>query len=232
MPDVTVFISAYDPYTACWPVLCYSMAKYWPDCPWPVQFVTNHLDAPCGESAIKVGDYVSWTDTTRRALQRVRTEFLLFLIEDYWITAPVDTASLVQFVEVMITHNLGYLLLTPGSQTYKADFDESLGILANDSRYRVSLQASIWRVQTFLNLLEGDESIWQFEVNGTKRSKGSDKFVGVKENKYLRYVQTCHPDYKQGVVVKAKWTQSAQKYIECEDLSVNLSLNPDGTHNG
>lgn len=232
MSDVTVFISAYDPYAACWPVLCYSIARYWPDCPWPIQFVTNYLDAPCGEPAIKVGDHRNWTHAMQMALTQLQTDFLLLLAEDYWLTDPVDTKSLVDFASMMVGNDLDYLLLVPGSQTYRADLNEQLGVFADDSAYRVSLQASIWRIQAFLNLLNGDETIWQFEINGTNRSRASDRFVGVRENKYLRYVQTCHPDYEQGAVVKAKWTPSARRYIESENLIVDLTIHPDGTRNG
>lgn len=223
---VTVLVSSCDKYQATWTPFCHGFQKYWPDCPWPLCFTTNFLDSPCGQ-AIKVGKDRGWSKTFRIGLKAVTSSVILHLAEDYWLVEPVDTVALLQFSDIVLRGEADYILLCPGSNVRKRDSrpDSRLFVFADDSRYRTALQASLWRVEVLANLLRDDESCWQFESAGSKRSeKLVDRFLGVKENRYLQYVQTGTLDYAQGPVVKYKWTASAQKYILREELDLEIPV--------
>lgn len=234
MIDLMVFVSSCDKYQATWGPFCHGFKRYWPECPWPVRILTNFRDPPCFRP-IKVGFELSWSDAMRKGLERLDSEIVLFLADDYWLVEQVDTESLLQFARIVAQGQADYILLCSGSNTKKCDSppDPRLFVFADDSKYRTALQASLWRVSTFLELLRDDETPWQFEVAGSRRSEVLvNRFLGIEEHRYIRYTETCLPEYDQGPVVKGKWTPSAQKYAEREGLDIDFSVNPDGTRNG
>lgn len=87
---VTVLVYAWDPYEPAWPAFCHGFHKYWPDCPYPLVFITNQIDPPCG-TAVKVGDVNHFYQKMTLAFERIESPFLLFMHEDYWIRRRVST---------------------------------------------------------------------------------------------------------------------------------------------
>ena len=49
---------------------CHGLEKYWPDCPYPVVFITNYLEPPVG-IAVKVGDENNFYRKLNTALDRI-----------------------------------------------------------------------------------------------------------------------------------------------------------------
>lgn len=235
MYGVTVFVSAYDKYAACWPILCHSLKKYWPDCPWSIRFVTNYLDSPCGERTIKVGDDKGWTHTTRKALEQIDTDVILFTIEDYWLTGPVDTKSLMEFADIVLEGRAVHLRVEPPGSTYGVgDFpgDSRLYVFAREAPYRAALGAALWRVDVLLSLLKDGETVWNYDWRSSCRSKDMEGFIGVKQPTYFPRIETQYyyktkarnPEYPRGAVVKGKWTKSARKYVLHEGLDVDIPV--------
>jgi len=221
---VTVLVSSCDRYSEVWVPFCHGMSRYWPDCPWPLQFVTNSLDAPCGKT-IKVGQDEGWTKTIRKGLEKTESPIILFLLEDYWLVGPVDTAALIEFASIIQRGGADYILLNVGSTASKGIFtgDDRLYVFADDSRYRTALQASFWHVETLVSLLRNGENCWQFENAGSKRSEALvNRFLGVRENRHFQYVQTGTLDWMQGPVVKRRWTSSAKRYVSREGLDLEI----------
>ena len=70
--DVTVVVGSVDKYSMAWPMFEHGFRKYWPDCPWKVQAITNFKDFPIGET-IKIGQDKSWADSVRKGLEKVET---------------------------------------------------------------------------------------------------------------------------------------------------------------
>ena len=227
--QVTVFVSTDDRYNAAWPPLCHSLKKFWSDCPWPIRFVTNHLDPPCGK-ALKTGSNMDWTLMQRRALEQIQTDIILFLIGDHWLTETVDTKALVDFAEIIACGRADRIMLIAGGRheskgTFEAD--PRLNVYADKSPYRTALQAGLWRVETFLSLLKEPEDAWDFETRGSLRSQDSqDVFLHVKEHRYMRYVERCLPEYSHSAVRRGEWTESARKYAAIENLQIDFSIHP------
>jgi hypothetical protein len=147
------------------------------------------------------------------------------LLEDYWLVNPVNTTALVEFASIVQRGEADYISLNLGSPTSKSTFpsDDRLFVFANNSKYRTALQASFWRVETFLSLLRDGENCWQFETAGSKRSEVLvDRFLGVREDRYFQYTQAGTLDWVQGPVVKCRWTNSAKRYILRESLDLEV----------
>lgn len=230
MERVTILISSFDGYSACWGPVCHGFSKYWPDCPYPIHLMTNTKDFPHDRvRVLKCGGERNWSRCMLYALDRVTTPYVMYFQEDYWINEPVETAKVVSYVDLMERHGLNYIRLL-SKPLPDADFahDPRLGVLAEDAPYRTSLQITFWRKSVLQELLRPGESPWQFELEGTKRSrKYGDTFLGVKlhgQDEYyhgIRYVCTA--------VNAGKWSTMARPYAEREGLSVDFSVLPSET---
>jgi len=223
--QVTVFVSTHDRYRIAWKPFCHAMQKYWPDCPWPTRFLTNGLESPCG-TALKVGEDTNWTEMQRRGLGQIQTDIILFMCEDYWLTETVDTGVLIELADIIVSGEADRILLRRGSHTSKGTFrpDPRLNIFADYSVYRTALQAGLWRVSTFLSLLEDGESAWDFEIKGSIRSQDIPAiFLNVKGPDYIHIVPP------KGAIKLGKWIEAAKKYVAREGLQIDFSTNPDGT---
>ena len=110
-----------------------------------------------------------------------------------------------------------------------------LCVFTDCSAYRTTAQAAFWNVRVFLDLIEPNETIWQFENKGNVRSwKYKDRFLCVAENRYIHYVMNTKDDtykspYTGSAITKGKWDPAAKQYAEQEGLSVDFSRNPDGS---
>lgn len=225
MENVTIFVSTYDLYQPVWKFFCYSLKKYWPDCPWPVRFLTNKLDSPCGET-LKVGDDINWTAMQRHGLEQIQTKVALITHSDLWYTAPVDTQAMVEFARLVEEDKADRIYLVKGGdhQNPKTfELDDRLGVYPPRSLYRTGTHA-LWNVNTLLSLMGTGEDAWEFEKRANVRSRSTQAvFLFCKKYCYIPYLG------RGGAVKRGKWTTSAREYAAREGLSINFSHHPDGT---
>ena len=224
MTQVAVIINSFDGFSDCWPGLIHGLNKYWPDCPYPIHLVSNFKDCEGGDvSTLKVGDLVSWSERLLAALSRVHTPYILFLQEDYWLTSPVDTERVQDYVRLMERDNLSYirLLAIPPPSRGSAS-DPRLGIIARDGAYRTSSQIALWRREVLSELLVPGESVWQFELEGTPRSRRyGDTFLSVKAHGDDPYYWGMY--YLCTAVNGGRWSRAAKRYAETEGVAMDFS---------
>ena len=217
---VTILVYSWDTYKACWPVFCHGMAKYWPDCPYRLLFITNHLDPPSGE-CVKVGDVNDFVSKLTIGLGEVSTPLVLFMHEDYWIDKAVNTSAIRDYARLIAEGEADYIRLFPMPGPNRlSGFDPRLGIVDGDAEYRVSLMASIWRKSVLEDLLIPGESLWQFEDDGSKRSrKYGDRFLSVfKSDDGISYPPTA--------ITNRQWTREAYEYARLEGIEVDFHSLP------
>lgn len=224
MKNVSVFVSSCDAYEYIWRPFCYGLKKYWPDCPWPVYFLTNYLDPPCGE-ALKVGPDNDWTTTQKKALDQISSKVILFILDDCWLEDRVDTKSLIEFSNLILKDKADFIHLTNFHDEKKTvvdtDIDSRLRGYSRKSMYRTSLQGGLWKVSTFIDLMVNGETAWDFETKGNDRSKSSPyTFLNVKEHKYLPYL------IRPSACSRGTWTQMAKDYSKRERLNIDFSIPP------
>jgi len=213
---VTILVYAWDPYAAAWPAFCHGLTKYWPDCPFEVVFLTNRLDPPCGR-AVKVGDENDFFRKISAGLDHVGTPFLLFMHDDYWIRGNVDTTVIFDWVNLLDSDVADYVRLRPqppADREFAAD--ARLGVIDIDAPYRLSMMASLWRMETLRSLLRPGESLWQLEVRGSERSRSlGDRMLCVRRSSYgIPYVSTA--------IQKGVWTSAAFEYVRHEGLVIDF----------
>ena len=179
-----------------------------------------------------VGADQGWSGTTKLALERMTAEVILLLLDDHWLTAPPDTAALIDFARIIESGHAEHIGLYPAwgkvgnlHVSSKGPYipDPRLEVFAPRSAYRTALMPGLWRTKTLQALLVPGESPWQFEINGSRRSEGSDRFLGVAKYGHLRYAVSDEPGYVWGPVKRGKWTRSAGYYAKVEGLTIDFS---------
>jgi len=217
---VSLLVSSFDAYAACWQPFCYGLQKYWADCPYPLYFIANTLTAPCGET-IKVGQDRGWSANLRFALDTVQSPFILYAQEDYWLNQPVNTAAIAGYVRLMEQGAADYIRLYPYPRADAVfEPDSRLGVIGSTAQYRASLQMALWRTDALRDLLRDGEHGWAFEVEASIRSRSyGARFLTV--NRFedgASYIFTA--------VVDGEWSPLARDYARSEGIHVEFDALP------
>jgi hypothetical protein len=219
-PEVAVLVASCDAYSDLWTPFFTLFRRYWPDCPYPVYLGSNSQEYPePSVRSILVGPDVDWSTGFGAMLERVEEPYVLVLLEDYLLSAPVDTARIERLVGYMQRRGAACMRLmpVPGPPASLPDFPDA-GELSRGTAYRLSLQAAVWRREDLLSLVRPGESPWQLELEGTKRTEGlSAPFLSVVRDsrRPLPYVCTA--------VVKGAWIREAVRLCRREGIAVDLT---------
>lgn len=142
--------------------------RYWHDCHFPKLFV-GETKGP-GRQAWREfhGGKVPWSDLLAAALATVETEFVLLTLDDFMLTARVDTSRILRLFEAGTARGAQCIRLKnqpAGSPCDSADFD-----VDDNPRFRISHQAAFWKTETLKALLVPGETCWQMEAASAERS--------------------------------------------------------------
>ncbi|MGA8324201.1 MAG: hypothetical protein WBE48_14970 [Xanthobacteraceae bacterium] len=180
--EVSVVVASYDGCADIWPGFFGLVSRFWPDLPYPLYLISNHLAFSDERvTSLCVGDDVSWSETLARGLERVPSRYVLLILDDFFLAAPVDTALVQRMHATMVDKDAAYLRLVPNPKADIpfADMPE-IGTVAKGAPYRASLQMAFWNRRKLLDLLRREESAWDFELKGSRRSDAmSEPFLSV-----------------------------------------------------
>jgi hypothetical protein len=146
------------------------------------------------------------------------TEYVLLMLEDFFLRRRVSTSDIVTCLETLekLDGNMLRLVNRPKPDIRVAGFSW-IGHIKPKAPYRVSTQSSFWRRETLMSLLRDGESIWQFELQGSRRSDSIDKFYSV--------WKTIMP-YGYHVVERGRWFRNEARYFDRMDIGCDFSRRP------
>jgi hypothetical protein len=158
---------------------------FWKDCPFPVTLVTDRGTEPWDlGQRFDVGDDRGWCKNLLAFVKDVPEDKVLLLQEDFWLNFPTDTAFINRAVAAMNADPkiaAFRIYPCPGPE---GPINEEYGLLRPGSAYRVSCQATIWRKDELVNLLERFDHPRDFEIQGTiyaNAERAHLKYVAVEE---------------------------------------------------
>lgn len=118
-----------------------------------------------------------WSDALMRLLYMVDDEAFILMLEDYWITRPVNTGAIKILYDYAI--QFGYVLKIDicADRLYAYGTDMDYGTVSYldliksmpGSPYHMSLWPGIWRRDQLLKCLISNESPHDIEISGTTR---------------------------------------------------------------
>jgi hypothetical protein len=194
-----LLIPSWDPCQDLWTPFFNLLWRHWPDCPYPVYLGANHLSFPDPRvTTLFSGEEKNWSTAVIEMLESLATPYVLLCLEDFFLRRAVSTAQIESCLDAlsMLEGTVVRLVCRPGPDH---DLKETrvMGAIVPGAPYRVSAQPSIWNRRQLLSLLRRGESIWQFELNGTKRSCGQP-------TGFYSVIKDIFP-YGHHVVYAGKW---------------------------
>jgi hypothetical protein len=177
--SMAIVILSFDGYSDLWDPCLSLLKRFWPDNKYPIYLVTNnaHPDFE-GVRVINVGDEISWSNRARKAISQVQEDYILLLLEDYFLGGKVNSVQVSRLLEHTIINDIDYLRVVPIPKTrYKDGGANGLHVMSEDTLYGINLQAAIWKKSFFLKTLSvEDYSAWEYEkrqkIDSPYRTKG------------------------------------------------------------
>lgn len=216
--DCTLIVSSCDAYLDLWKPFFTLFFRYWPDCPFKILLISETVvaDIP-GVISLPAGNF-DWSSRLLIGVRKANTPYILLMLDDFFLRAPVSTADVLELYDYMKSSQLNMLRLIPRpGPDSKCPDNQKLGRIDPGAEYKVSSQGAFWRSSILKRVAKEGESIWMFESNGSKRSKSLDKFVSV-----------CAPvlTYKHHVVERGKWFPWYGWYFKRMQIGVKLTARP------
>ncbi len=207
---LAILVCSCDKYEDVWNPMFEMFFKFWEDCPYDVYLLTNNKKYDNYRvKTIITGDDVSWSKAFRTALESIKEEYVLIIMEDYILQKKVCNRDFEEAIEYMSQNSVDYLRIFPCPKPTKklnekcGDFE--LGLIESSAPYRVSLQAAIWKREYALSIINDKDSAWQFEHMGSKRSAvDGSTFISVWDKKPRLML-----DYYCTGVIQGYWIKEA-----------------------
>lgn len=216
----TIVVSSCDAYSDAWYPFFTLFFKYWSDCPFSMYLISDrkkYLDSRV--NVLQIEDK-KWASNMLEALGSIKTPYILYMQEDYFLKSRVDTKKILWYVEKMSEWDAGYLRLMPSPKPDRVfEADHSFGVISTGSPYRVSLQAAIWSVETLKKILRPGESGWDMEKKGSERS-------GVLSELFLSSYKPVLDYYAPTAIKKGRWMPGALWLCKKEGIVVDVSVRP------
>lgn len=217
--NCSVLIPSCDKYSDLWRPFFTMFWRNWPDCPYRVYLGSNYqaFEHPKVKN-ILVGPDKDWTSGVRKMVQALETEYVLMMLEDFFIRKPVDSKRITFSLNALKRLNGHRLRLDPPERRPILPMEEfpDLVKLMKGTPYRVNLQPTIWRVESLLSIMCDGESAAEFEVKASERSnKDPDGYYCLRNERPI--------EWKHHVVEKGKWFLPEARRFEKAGIGCDFS---------
>ena len=223
--NIPLIVSSCDKCSDLWQPFFYLVKKNWPDfyrrvylCTDSETFAYDEFDIAC---PLRMQSGSTWSENLMTLLKRMDEDHVLLMLEDFWLKEKVDETQLHQCEEIIKNDStIGFICLVhqldpspdnPASENYPYLIE-----YGQNTPYRVTTQAGLWRRDYLLSLLRKHESAWWFEMFGSKRSKRSEYHSYVVEKSVFSYDDG-------GVLFRGCYVE---EYINFFKDDKNISINP------
>lgn len=184
--NISMVLCSCDSYDDAWIPFCKQLVRNWPGFDIPIYlgaesktFAFPGLDIRCPLSGRT--KYRNWSERLIKLLEKIDTEYILFMLDDFWISKPVDIDAFNRIFSYMIADkSMGFVCLKDEAgkkisvpehlRRIPTKYPELVQCLSKEP-FRITTQVGIWRKKYFLKLLRRHESAWYFETRATWRSK-------------------------------------------------------------
>ncbi len=176
--SITVLVNSCDAYEDTWYPFFKLFSIYWKDCPYRIILNTESKTFEMSGMSIECFQFfkdkkVPYGKRIIRHLQEINTEYVLVLIDDFFLQKQVDMEEIEKCRQWMDKNkNIAYFSFAPIKDKYNEKSMEFLGYEKRPTvgRYKINFQAALWRTSNFLKSWKAHENPWTYERYGTVRS--------------------------------------------------------------
>ena len=198
MDNISMVLMSCDKYEDAWYPFFHQLKANWPEFDMPIYLGTESkcfsydgLDIRCPLAGGK--EYRQWSERLLQLLKKIDSEFILFMLDDFWLTSKVDKDVFMRIKSYIENDRyIGFVCLLHESKSFATDEQrkkivsskyEDLVEWEKGLPFRITTQAGLWRKSFLVKLLRSHESAWYFETRATWRSKFcKEKVYNVKES--------------------------------------------------
>lgn len=170
--NFSIIISTCDKFSDLWEANIKLINENWKDRNVDTFLVTDKNTDRTFENVtvISAGEDTEITDRLKKAMPLIKTDYVLFTLDDYFLTKKISTKAINDDIEIMNKHNLDYLrlfIMTKKSLKNRRakEIEPNIFLLDNSAGdYIVSLYAGIWRKEFMSKTLTNTLNAWQYEV--------------------------------------------------------------------
>ena len=177
--NFSVIISTCDKFSDLWDAHILLLNKNWADRNAETFLVT---DKPTDRkfknvTVVAAGEGAEITARLRAVMPLIKTEYVLFTLDDYFLTEKISTKAINKDIQIMETHQIDYLRLfvmtMKSLKNRKAEeLEKDIFLLDNNAGdYIISLYAGIWRKNFMEKTLTKTLNAWQYEVALTNMAR-------------------------------------------------------------
>lgn len=205
--NTTLVIATCDSYSFLWENLAILTDKYLP---------FSEKIVSCENNSFPYKGYMSvtcsssfWGERVIKTLEKVNTDFVFFILDDYYFTQKFDVNLFAQIESLLqITEYNKYCLDCTKYPNYRLiPFNKNIFIHHQSSEYLTTLQPSVWRVSYLKQILKPNYSPWDFEITGTEQNKHYNNkcFMELYPNNF--YFNAA----RRGRIISAGWQEVREK---------------------
>ena len=228
MNNVTLVVSSTDSYSDMWDPFFKLLKKYWdPQCPIVLSTDSRSYSYPGLNiqtmQLFKPDENPVWSKRLMRHLERIDTDYIIMILDDFFITGPVDEKKIEQCIQWMDADTQITCF-----NFHCAHYDTNLpcqydGFLEKPqrSKYKMNCQAALWRRKSLLKDMREHENPWNFENLGSQRSWRYKDQKFYQADKDVIVIPYCMPG---GAAAHGKWEQNAVELNEKEDLGIDFAV--------
>lgn len=228
---VSILVSSCDKYHEAWMPFFTLLSKYWKECHFPKYLLTE--TSSYSDFGVKTINCQSkeWSSRLLYALEEIDTDYVLFLLEDFFIMGSVDNETINRFI-----HYLGndknmsviYLKTIAGQKRSSSVYPELIKMEVG-KKYYMNFQAALWRRIDLLSIIKPGLSAWDIEEKLSHSVVAGD-FYCVKNSSYtdcsndiIPYLWALEAGYG---ICKSKWLWNNKGLFKREGIQCNCESLP------
>jgi hypothetical protein len=220
--SVAVVVSSCDAFFDAWQPFSAFLKKFWSDCPLGIFLLTNELQVRSPRiRPIVVGPDRGWSSNLLAALAQIPHSWLLYLQEDYFLTAPVQTAQLARDFREAIDSGAASLCFRARSKP-DAGFqplNDRFGLVPLDSDGRTRCQVTLWNKAALESIFRGGETARDLESTGSARTH-ANRILS-----YQRRENTPIP-YLMSAISRGLWMPDAIQLCRAHGVAIEPFFRP------
>ncbi len=174
-----VLMTTCDGYEDAWYPFFRLFEINWPDCKYPLfmnteskSYVYDGLEVKClhpQSTTDKKGKPISWSNRLKQAVEKIDADYILFMLEDFFIKSPVRTDMVEECIKWMdeeddVVFIDFYRDNTENDIIFRKEFSQ----IERNNDWAINANCALWRRGFLLDILR-DENPWDFEMNATAR---------------------------------------------------------------
>lgn len=211
--NFSIIISTCDKFSDLWDAHILLLNQNWADRNVETFLVTDKPTDRTFENVtvVAAGEGTEITERLSAVMPLIKTEYVLFTLDDYFLTEKIFTEAIKKDIEDMTNQRLDYMRLSILSKknlrNRKAvEVAPKIFLMDNWAReYVVSLYAGLWKKSFMEQTLEERLNAWQYEVALTKLAREMD----------ARCAVSCREEFPiLDVIRKGKVLTKARTYFE------------------